>query len=88
MKHEMIELNESELAAVSGGGEYAALGMWWSGGGAALGFVGAVATAAVLTAGGIAAAPVLAGAAAVAIVGGLAFGGLGAMVLYMDGLRS
>jgi hypothetical protein len=88
MKNEIIELSETELSVVSGGGEYAALGMWWGGGGAALTAVGGVAASAVVVAGGIAASPILAAAAGVGIIGGLAFAAFGGMVSYMDGLKS
>jgi bacteriocin-like protein len=77
-------LNNNELESIEGGGEYAAVAMWWGGGAGAFGFVASVAATAVVVAGGIAAAPVLAAGAAVAGVAALAFGAFSAMLSHLD----
>jgi hypothetical protein len=88
MKNEIIELTETEMEKINGGGEWAPLGMWWTGGGSALTTVGGIAAGAVVIAGGIAASPILAAAAGVGLIGGLAFVGFGSMLSHLDSIRS
>lgn len=70
----MVELTESEMTQIQGGGEWAGIGYLWTGGAGALGVVAGVAAA-------FAVAPAI---VAVAVIAGAAFAASGTMVLMLD----